>query len=76
MFLFSQLYSLTQKGNVGQLLGMILVLTGMSEEEAKAGAITLETAFGILVYVAAFIASWIGRYRKGDITFFGKRKDI
>lgn len=70
------MFSLTQGGNVGQFIGMLLMLTGMSKEEAAAGAMTLQAAFGILVYVGGFIASWIGRWRKGDISFFGWRKKI
>ena len=68
------MFSLTQGGNVGQFIGMVLMLTGMGKEEAEAGAITLMGAFGILVYVGGFIASWIGRFRKGDITLAGFRK--
>lgn len=68
------MFSLTQGGNVGQFIGMVLVLTGMSQEEAVAGAVTLQAGFGILVYVGSFIAAWIGRFRKGDITLAGFRK--
>jgi hypothetical protein len=68
------MFSLTQGGNVAQFIGMLLTLTGMSKEEAEAGAVTLQAAFGILVYVGGFLAAWIGRWRKGDITLAGFRK--
>ncbi len=68
------MYSLTQGGNVGQMISFILVLIGMGNEEAEAGASALITSVGVIIYIASFVTAWIGRWRKGDITLAGFKK--
>lgn len=67
-------YSLTQAGNLGQILSFILVMTGMSKEEADGGVAAVLITVGIVGHLVSFVAGWIGRFRKGDVTLTGFRK--
>lgn len=68
-------YSVTQLGNVIKLISAILVVMGanpLSEEEANAIIITI----GLIGEAIGFLTSWFGRYRKGDLTIGGFRKEV
>lgn len=67
-------FSLTQAGNYGQFIAMVLVMTGMNQEDAQAGSAALVTAFGVFAYLVSWGAAWYGRYRKGDVTVLGVKK--
>ena len=68
-------YSLTQFGNVGQMISFFLVVIGFSTPE-EAGAVTdsILVTVGVIVHLSSWIASWIGRYRIGDVDIFGWKK--
>lgn len=67
-------YSITQGGNIGQAISMILVLIGYSSpEEAEAASMSVLTTIGIFTYVISLATSWYGRFRKGDINIFGSK---
>lgn len=68
------MYSLTQAGSLGQMFGLFLIFTGLTQEQAEAGVAALYVLGGILTHVVAFGTAWYGRYRRGDITIFGFRK--
>ena len=62
-------FSLTQSGNLVVLLGFILKVLGVeigTEEVTK----FVEAALVLI----GLIVSWVGRWRKGDLTILGFRK--
>ena len=65
-------FSLTQKGNLVAVAGLTSMVLhhyriDIAEDEIVAVLGGIITAIGIIV-------SWIGRYRKGDLTLGGFRK--
>ena len=62
-------FSLTQGGNYVVLLGFILQLlkVNIATEE-------LTQFVNAALILGGLIVSWIGRYRKGDLTILGTRK--
>jgi hypothetical protein len=66
--------SLTQKGNIGQMVSFFLVLTGMSKEDAEAGAGAVFIVIGIIAHMLTWATTWYGRYRHGDIDILGFKK--
>jgi cell division protein FtsX len=65
-------YSLTQAGNLTALVGVVMFLLNhfgiaIPEDELLAVVTGIASVVGILI-------SWIGRYRKGDLTIAGTRK--
>lgn len=65
------MFSLTQAGNYGQFISMMLIMTGMNKEEAESGSAALVTAFGVGCYLISWVSAWYGRYRQGDVTVLG-----
>lgn len=66
------MYSLTQAGNIGQLIGLVLSLFGHNvAPEAIDGFLTV---LGAIISIGGLAVSWIGRYRKGDVTLGGWKK--
>jgi hypothetical protein len=70
-------FSMTQGGNLGQLVSVVLLFIGFATDsadaEAKANAVII-IVLSLVVYVVSFGASWIGRWRAGDLKWFGARK--
>ena len=65
------MYSLTQGGNLA-IIGVVVLLlkifkVNIAEEE-------LQTLIGGLLAIAGIVVSWYGRYRKGDLTLGGFRR--
>ena len=69
-----KMFSLTQAGNYGQFISMMLIMTGMNKEEAESGSAALVTVFGIGCYLISWASAWYGRYRSGEVTVLGFRK--
>lgn len=70
------MFSLTQGGNYGQLISMIVMVIGFTKNPAEAEAVSTAVMItvGLITYGISWIATFIGRYRKGDITPLGFRK--
>jgi len=63
--------STTQAANIAKLVGLVLMLFGIKVEEgALAG---FAEVVGALITAGAILASWIDRYRKGDLSLGGFR---
>ncbi len=67
-----QSYSLTQGGNLAVILGMVMLVLkyfniNIAEEE-------IQILIGGILAVAGVVVSWVGRFRKGDLTIGGFRK--
>lgn len=69
------MFSLTQAGNYGQFISMLLIMTGMNKEEAETGSAALITAFGVGTYLISWASAWYGRYRHGDVSVLGVVKE-
>jgi hypothetical protein len=68
-------YSLTLKGAVAMLVAMLLTfLSRTLNLEIPYTSDQVTDAILTLVAVGGFIATYIARYRQGDITWYGKRK--
>ena len=66
------MYSTTQAGNIAAFIGVAVILlrhfnVDITEEE-------LQTLAGAVLSFVGIITSWIGRYRKGDLSLSGFRK--
>lgn len=70
-------YSLTQAGNLGQLVSVILLIVGFTKDpgEAQTTAEAIVTTIGAIGYIFSFLSAWIGRYRAGDVTPLGFKKE-
>lgn len=66
------MYSLTQTGNVTVIAG--LLVTVLNYFKVSIAQPELEAFIGAVIIAGGVIASWIGRYRKGDLTKLGFRK--
>jgi len=65
-------YSLAQAGNVTALAGILVTILnyyGYTILQTE-----LEAIIGAIVVIVGIIISWVGRYRKGDLTVAGFRK--
>lgn len=62
-------FSVQQTTKLVQLLAMIGTLVGIEVDQEVAA-----TIIGGLVALTAFIIGFVDRYKKGDITWYGKRK--
>lgn len=67
-----QNFSLTQAGNIGVLVGFIVLLLkyfgiAIAEEE-------IMNLFSAIITIVGLGTSWYGRYRRGDLQITGIRK--
>jgi Co/Zn/Cd efflux system component len=63
-----QNYSTTQAGNIGVIVGLIvMILQHWNINIASDEVAQIVVAVGVIV-------SWVGRYKKGDLTLSGVRK--
>lgn len=66
------MYSVTQGANVGQMIGLILMMFGSPvDSEAIDGFIMV---CGAIISAFSVVISYINRFSKGDLTFGGFRK--
>ena len=66
------MYSLTQAGNITALAGVLaLILKAFNVDIAESEIVTLLSG---IVAVLGIVISWVGRYRKGDLTLGGFKK--
>lgn len=62
-------YSLTQGGNLTALAGLtVLILKNVFQFEVATDEVSQ------IIIAMGIVLSWVGRYRKGDITLGGFRK--
>lgn len=61
--------SLTQSGNAVALAGLL------SEILSSFGVAIVADDISKVIIAVGIVISWIGRYRKGDLTVLGFRKD-
>lgn len=66
-------YSTTQANNIGAFVGVAVILLGKFGLNVQAEELT--TIIGAAVSIWAIIANWIHRYKKGDITLGGVKKE-
>ncbi len=67
-----RMYSLTQSGNIVAFAGTISLILKAFNIDIAPGE--LETALGALASLIGIAISWYGRYRQGDLTVGGFRK--
>jgi len=65
-------YSLTQSGNLGAIIGVVMLILNHYQVNIAEAEVTALIA-GVLS-VLGILTSWLGRYRKGDLTVGGFRK--
>lgn len=67
-------YSVQQITRIMQLVSLVLVVCGFNplDQESMSALVIVS---GILLEGIAFVIGWIDRYKKGDITLAGMRKD-
>ncbi len=65
-------YSLTQAGNIAALVGFAMLVIQWFKLDVP--EVEIKTVIEAVVVLAGIIASWIGRFRKGDLNIFGFRK--
>lgn len=65
-------YSLTQTGNLTAFIGVLYII--LQKIGIDVGQSELEQVAGAVVVIVGIITSWVGRYRKGDLTISGFRK--
>lgn len=67
------MYSTTQANNIGAFVGVAVILLGKFGITASAEDLT--TIIGAVISIWAIIANYIHRYKKGDITLGGVKKE-
>lgn len=67
------MYSLTQAGNLTALAGAVVILLKLFGVEIPAEDVA--TVLSAIAIVAGPLVSWIGRYRIGDLSVGGFRKE-
>jgi len=65
-------YSLTQTGNVAALAGLVTLIA--NHFGWRIASAEVESLIGAAIVLVGIVASWIGRYRVGDLTIGGSRK--
>ena len=66
-------FSTTQATNIASLAGVIVLILGYFKIDIGAGEI--QAIFGAALTLYGIGANWYHRYKKGDLTLGGFRKD-
>lgn len=59
---------------IGSLIAVVLATLAKSAGlDTPVEAADVETSFATLVQLGAFILAWYGRYRQGDVKWYGRK---
>lgn len=65
-------FSTTQAGNIGVLVGLIVLILNHFKLNISSDEITQVIGAGFVI--VSTVVSWVSRFRKGDVTIAGFRK--
>lgn len=73
-------YSMTQAGQLAQIAAFIVLIAKLlnstaDEEQIKQAVFTIGNGIAAAVWLVGACVSWYGRYRHGDLTLAGIKKN-